>query len=172
MKRSNQLLFGSVIASVLIQAGCSSTATNQSVGTTPPQQTAAAAPAGGGAAQKPSAPMMQANLRAFENASIYFEYDSTVLSDASNAKLQAAVAALSGNRIAVEIQGNADERGSREYNMALGQKRAVAVKKALSALGVNADQIETISFGEDKPKAKGHDETAWAENRRADLVKR
>lgn len=56
--------------------------------------------------------------------------------------------------------------------MALGQKRAVAVKKALSALGVNANQIETISFGEDKPKAKGHDETAWAENRRADLVKR
>ncbi|MCE2725018.1 MAG: OmpA family protein [Burkholderiales bacterium] len=172
MKLSGRMILSGVATSVLFQVGCTSTVKSPSDSATAPQQTAAAAPAGGGAAQRPGAPTMQANPRAFESASIYFEYDSTVLSDASNAKLRAAVAALSGNRIAVEIQGNADERGSREYNMALGQKRAVAVKKALSALGVNANQIETISFGEDKPKAKGHDETAWAENRRADLVKR
>lgn len=77
---------------------------------------------------------------------------------------------MRGSTGGVELQGNADERGSREYNMALGQQRAVATKKAITLLGVKPERVETISFGEDKPKAKGHDETSWAENRRADFV--
>jgi peptidoglycan-associated lipoprotein len=70
----------------------------------------------------------------------------------------------------VRIVGNCDERGSREYNLALGQRRADSVKKAMTLLGVPPKQIQTVSFGAEKPKAPGHDEEAWAENRRSDIV--
>jgi peptidoglycan-associated lipoprotein len=69
----------------------------------------------------------------------------------------------------IRIEGNADENGSREYNLALGQKRAQAVKKVMTILGVKENQIEAISWGEERPKAAGHDESAWKENRRADI---
>jgi peptidoglycan-associated lipoprotein len=72
--------------------------------------------------------------------------------------------------LSISIQGNADERGSREYNLALGQKRAVAVKMALSTHGVADKQMETVSFGQEKPKATGHDEASWSQNRRADIA--
>ena len=68
------------------------------------------------------------------------------------------------------IQGNTDERGSREYNLALGQKRAEAVKRNLTLLGASDSQIEAVSLGEEKPKNAGHDEAAWADNRRADML--
>ena len=68
------------------------------------------------------------------------------------------------------IQGNSDERGSREYNIALGQKRADAVKRMMMLMGAQESQIETVSFGKEKPRNPGHDEAAWAENRRVDIV--
>ena len=68
------------------------------------------------------------------------------------------------------MQGNTDERGTREYNIALGQKRADAVKKMMVLLGAHETQIETVSFGKEKPRHAGHDEAAWAENRRVDIV--
>ena len=68
------------------------------------------------------------------------------------------------------IEGNADERGTTEYNLALGQKRAEAVSKALGVLGIAANRVESISNGEEKPRVKGANEAAWAENRRADLI--
>jgi peptidoglycan-associated lipoprotein len=70
----------------------------------------------------------------------------------------------------VAIQGNCDERGSREYNLALGQRRAEGVTKLMGLLGVPERQMEAVSFGEEKPKAAGHDEAAWAQNRRSDIV--
>lgn len=70
------------------------------------------------------------------------------------------------------IQGNTDERGSREYNLSLGQKRADALKRSLKLLGANDDQLESVSLGEEKPRNGGHDEGAWAENRRADMLYR
>jgi peptidoglycan-associated lipoprotein len=70
----------------------------------------------------------------------------------------------------VLIQGNTDERGGTEYNLALGQKRAEAVRKSMAALGVSDSQMEAVSLGEEKPKATGNNEAAWAENRRADIV--
>jgi peptidoglycan-associated lipoprotein len=70
----------------------------------------------------------------------------------------------------VILQGNADERGSREYNLALGQKRAEAVRKALAVLGVNDSQMEAVSFGEEKPRNEGQTEEAYAQNRRTDVV--
>ena len=70
----------------------------------------------------------------------------------------------------VQIAGNADERGTSEYNIALGQKRADAVKKMLSILGAKEEQLESVSLGEEKPRNPGHDEAAWAENRRDDML--
>ncbi len=69
----------------------------------------------------------------------------------------------------VRIEGNCDERGGREYNLALGQRRADAMRERLRLLGVSSDRVETISLGKEKPRNAGHDEAAWAQNRRADI---
>jgi peptidoglycan-associated lipoprotein len=102
---------------------------------------------------------------------IYFDYDKDVVKPEFTALIQAHAAYLSQNRNRkVRLEGHADERGSREYNMALGQRRSDAVRRATTVLGVGNERIETISFGEDKPKAAGHDEAAWAQNRRVEIV--
>ena len=103
--------------------------------------------------------------------SVFFDFDSFVIKDDFKSLIQAHAQYLKQNTKAkVILQGNADERGSREYNLALGQKRSDAVKKAMEVLGVPEAQIESVSFGEEKPRAAGHDEASWAENRRADIV--
>lgn len=102
---------------------------------------------------------------------IYFEYDQDTVKSEYAALIQAHANYLANNRgRKIRLEGHADERGSREYNMALGQRRADAVRKATSVLGVSNDRMETVSFGEDKPKATGHDESAWAQNRRVEIV--
>jgi len=103
--------------------------------------------------------------------SIYFDLDSYVIKDEFKPVIEAHARYLSANKSRkIVIQGNTDERGGREYNLALGQKRAEAVRKALSLLGVSDGQMEAVSFGKEKPKAIGSDEAAWTENRRADIV--
>jgi len=103
--------------------------------------------------------------------SVYFDYDSFVVKDEYRPLVEAHARYLQQNRNARTIvQGNTDERGSREYNIALGQKRADSVKRMMTLLGATESQIETVSFGKEKPKNPGHDETAWAENRRDDIV--
>ena len=102
---------------------------------------------------------------------IYFDYDQDTVKSEYAALIQAHANYLANNRgRKIRLEGHADERGSREYNMALGQRRADAVRKATSVLGVGNDRMETVSFGEDKPKATGHDESAWAQNRRVEIV--
>jgi peptidoglycan-associated lipoprotein len=102
--------------------------------------------------------------------SIYFDYDSNLIKDEYRPIISAHAKYLSQNRSRhVRIEGNTDERGSREYNLALGQRRADAVKQMMELLGAPGSQIETLSLGEEKPKAPGQDEAAWAENRRADI---
>jgi peptidoglycan-associated lipoprotein len=103
--------------------------------------------------------------------SVYFDYDSFVLKDEYRVTVEAHARYLNAVKARkVVVQGNTDERGSREYNLALGQKRAEVVRKSLMALGVSDGQIEAVSFGEEKPKAASSDEAAFAENRRADLA--
>ena len=103
--------------------------------------------------------------------SVYFDYDSNVVKDEYRATIQAHAKYLVENRNArVRLEGNTDERGSREYNLALGQRRADAVKKIMAVLGVPESRMETISFGEEQPKDQGHDESAWSKNRRTDIV--
>jgi peptidoglycan-associated lipoprotein len=103
--------------------------------------------------------------------SVYFDYDQFTVKEEFKPVVSAHANYLSQNRNRrMTIQGNTDERGSREYNLALGQKRADAVKNMMTLLGATAGQIETVSFGEEKPRAQGANEQAWAENRRADIV--
>ncbi|PWB49127.1 MAG: peptidoglycan-associated lipoprotein [Nitrosomonadales bacterium] len=103
--------------------------------------------------------------------SVYFDYDKYNVKDEYKPMVEAHAQYLKQNAKAKAfLQGNADERGSREYNLALGQKRAESVRKVMNVLGVSDSQIETVSFGEEKPKAEGHDEASWAKNRRADIV--
>jgi peptidoglycan-associated lipoprotein len=103
--------------------------------------------------------------------SVYFDFDSFVIKDEYKPLVDAHAKFLVGNpKMKMLIQGNADERGSREYNLALGQKRADAVKRSLLVLGAKEDQVESVSLGEEKPKNPGHDEAAWAENRRGDIL--
>ena len=102
---------------------------------------------------------------------IYFDYDKDAVKAEFTNIVQAHAKFLTENRgRKIRLEGHADERGSREYNMALGQRRAETVRRATTVLGVSGDRIETISFGEDKPKSTGHDESAWAQNRRVEIV--
>ena len=103
--------------------------------------------------------------------SIYFDLDSYTVKDEFKPVLEAHSRYLNANKSRqIVIQGNTDERGGREYNLALGQKRAEAVRRAMTLLGVQESQLEAVSFGKEKPKALGSDEAAWAENRRADIA--
>ncbi len=103
--------------------------------------------------------------------SIYFDFDEFVIKDKYRPMIEAHAKYLQANRSArATLQGHTDERGTREYNIALGQKRADAVKKLMVLLGAQEIQIETVSFGKEKPRREGHDEASWAENRRVDIV--
>ena len=105
------------------------------------------------------------------NRSVYFDFDSYAVRADGKPVVENHSAYLTKNKQRkVLIQGNTDERGGTEYNLALGQKRAEAVRKSMAALGVSDSQMEAVSLGKEKPKATGHDEAAWAENRRADIV--
>jgi peptidoglycan-associated lipoprotein len=101
---------------------------------------------------------------------IYFDYDSFVIKPEFQSVVEAHARFLSANKgRKLVIEGNTDERGGREYNLALGQKRAEAVRRALGLLGATDAQVEAVSFGEEKPAATGSDEEAYAKNRRAEF---
>lgn len=103
--------------------------------------------------------------------SVYFGFDQYEVQSEYNRLLQAHAKFIASEpKARVLIQGNTDDRGSREYNLALGQRRADAVKKQLVLMGAPESQIESVSLGKEKPKALGDDEAAWAENRRADML--
>jgi peptidoglycan-associated lipoprotein len=102
--------------------------------------------------------------------SIYFDFDQFVIRTQDRPVVEAHGKYLaSASALKVVIEGNADERGSREYNLALGQKRAQAVVQSMKLLGAADAQMEAVSYGEERPKATGRDEASWAQNRRADI---
>ena len=107
---------------------------------------------------------------ALAKRSVYFDFDSYAVKADYQGTVDAHgkyLAARAARKVSIE--GNCDERGTREYNLALGQKRSEAVLKALTLVGASDSQLEAVSFGKEKPKAAGHDEASWAENRRVDL---
>lgn len=102
--------------------------------------------------------------------SVYFAYDDFTVDPKYQPLVQAHGRFLQAHpAMQIRVEGNADERGSHEYNLALGDKRAQIVAKQLELMGAKPVQIEAVSYGEERPKAEGHDEAAWAENRRADI---
>ena len=129
--------------------------------------TGAGAGPGGGMAGNP----LRDPASILSRRSVYFDFDSFVVKDEFRPLIEAHARYLQQNRGArMIVQGNTDERGSREYNIALGQRRADAVKRMMTLVGARDGQIETVSFGKEKPRNPGHDEAAWAENRRGDIV--
>jgi peptidoglycan-associated lipoprotein len=106
-----------------------------------------------------------------ELSTIYFDYDKATIRADQRESLQSDAKAIQGQSGlgVVTLQGNCDERGSEEYNLALGESRAASVKKYLVDLGVPSSQLKTVSFGESKPAVPGHDESAWKWNRRVDF---
>jgi peptidoglycan-associated lipoprotein len=105
------------------------------------------------------------------NRSAFFDFDKSVVKAADKPVVQAHGQYLAGKpERKVVVEGNADERGSSEYNLALGNRRAESVKKMLVVSGAKAGQISAVSFGEEKPRETGHNEPAWSQNRRADIV--
>ncbi len=102
---------------------------------------------------------------------VYFDFDKYNIDQAAATRLERQATWLKDNPgVTITIEGNCDERGTREYNLGLGERRANAVKNYLAALGVDASRINTISFGKEKPTALGSDEEAWAQNRNAQTV--
>ena len=101
---------------------------------------------------------------------IYFDFDRSEILESERANLRFNAKAIKAFRARVVVQGNTDERGSEEYNLALGERRAEAVKRYLVDLGVPAAKMRTVSFGEDRPAVQGHDESAWRYNRRVDFA--
>ena len=110
----------------------------------------------------PSSPLSQRN--------VHFPFDVDTIQEADKATITAHGAYLASHpEIKIRLEGNTDERGSSEYNLALGQRRANNTKKALVLAGAKSEQIEAISYGEEKPMASGHDEASWSQNRRVDI---
>jgi peptidoglycan-associated lipoprotein len=102
---------------------------------------------------------------------VYFDYDSSEIRADAQSNLKKFADFSKANDVkGVTIEGHADERGTREYNLALGDRRAVSVKKYLVGLGLSPDQVTTISYGKERPAVEGHDEAAWAKNRRGVIV--
>ena len=112
---------------------------------------------------------LSAIQREITASKVYFEYDQFTLRDDARAILQGLADKIKRTNSRVLVEGHCDERGTQEYNLALGERRARAVRDYLSMLGVNANAIEVVSFGEDFPADRGHDDRAWSLNRRAEF---
>ena len=105
------------------------------------------------------------------NRTIYFEFDSAKLTDESITILETHGNFVAGNgEVSVRLEGHADERGSREYNIALGDRRAQSVRRVLLFQGASVDQVDTVSYGEEQPAMAGHSDEAWNKNRRVELI--
>jgi peptidoglycan-associated lipoprotein len=180
IKRMKQRLFLAFALAAAL-AGCASGVKLDDVPVDDRAGTAATVPGGGpGTGGQSQVQPVQADSAAANRAGpanvariVYFDYDSYVIKPEFQSLIDAHARFLKANggrRIVIE--GHTDERGGREYNLALGQRRSEAVRRALGLLGVTDAQVEAVSFGKEKPAAPGGDETAWAQNRRAEIAYR
>lgn len=175
---------GLIIVPVLILSACGSTAKRSGpgapVGSSSGAESATTTPVGpGGGAEAVPLPsdggMMAggggATADLLSKRVVYFDFDSSAVRDDDRAVIQAHSDYLAQHSgVKVTLEGHADERGSREYNIGLGERRANAIKQMMTLMGVAAAQISTVSYGEERPAALGHDESAWQLNRRVEIV--
>ncbi len=111
------------------------------------------------------------DAQALKAQTVYFDFDRSAIKPSEQPKISAVADYLKANKgKAVRVEGNCDERGTEEYNRALGERRALAVREELIRLGIGATEVDTISYGKDRPVAQGHDESAWKLNRRDDFI--
>lgn len=170
MKNRKYLAVSLFIALAL--AGCATDeaakpATDES-GATPAQTAPADSGAASGAALSDRERQRRAELLAQKR--VHFAFDSSSIDDEARAIIEAHSANLVANpQIKVTLEGNADERGTREYNLALGERRAQAVERMMKVLGVAGSRIKTVSYGEEKPLCQEHNESCWRQNRRAEI---
>lgn len=157
----------SLVAAV---TGCSSTGDKNA--NAPVEAVTPTTPSSGNVASAPSAGNTgNSAAPAATQSVVYFDFDSSDLKPESQAVVAAWAKYLTANPTAkAQLQGNTDERGTREYNLALGERRSASVSAALQASGVAASQLELTSNGEEKPVALGHDEASWSQNRRVEIV--
>lgn len=165
----------SQLALIALISACSSTAkvdtSDKAISPSTPTPAPATATAKSVVAPVVAPAHLDPNSSLSKNRSVYFDFDKFQVKDEYKAVVESHGKYVgSQSTLKIKIEGNADERGGREYNLALGQKRADAVARALKVYGVKDQQVEAVSFGSEKPVAKGHDEAAWAQNRRADVT--
>jgi len=172
-----------VLVAALALAGCSSTKLDNAPPVENRSTTSGAGSTGGTGANSGAAGQSQVTpVDLTKNTAaaawdiphvVYFDFDSFVVKEEFRPVIEANTKALAGDRKRhVAVEGHTDDRGSREYNLALGQRRAEAVAKSMSLLGAGDNQIEAVSFGKERPAMPGESEDAWAKNRRAELASR
>ncbi len=168
-----------LVAMVVMAAGLASCAQKESFSSLPPSEESAAdgpkvveaTPRVQRVAEDDGADARRDGENILNERLVFFDFDKSEIRPEFRAMLSAHTDYLVGNRgKAAMLQGHADERGSTEYNLALGQRRADAVREYLTAGGVYSDQLEAISYGEERPRALGSNESAWAENRRVEIL--
>jgi peptidoglycan-associated lipoprotein len=166
----NKLIIPALLA--LLIAGCSSTPNGpEQAGAPVESRDGVTTVTAGGVDSRRLPPELTDPRSILSKRSIYFDYDKYDVKAEYKDLVTAHAKFLANNRqFKMLIQGNTDERGSREYNLALGQKRSDAIKSMLTLLGAREEQVESVSLGEEKPKNEGHDDAAWAENRRGDML--
>ena len=183
--RTDRLVLSSILFSLAL-AACSGGPVSEQDAASVEERAPSAAQAGGATAKPvPQGQVAKVDLTAKPGAqspltdprnilsrrSIFYELDSYDVKDQHKELVEAHARYLRDNpRSKMLIQGNTDERGSREYNVGLGQRRSEGVKRMLLLLGAKEDQIESVSLGEEKPRAEGQGEAAWSQNRRSDIL--
>ncbi len=164
-----------IVFAALVLAACSSNDTKEQEAAAAAAEQAAQEAAAQEAAQQQAQAEAAASQREAEAAAaavgtiFYFDFDSSALTDEARSQVDAHIAALLGNNDSVRLEGHTDERGTREYNLALGERRANAVRDYMVANGVPSYRIETVSYGEENPVAYGSGESNWQQNRRVEL---
>jgi peptidoglycan-associated lipoprotein len=165
-----------IATAALLMAGCASKVPLADDKGVPVETRTGTAPGGAGAGGAGSGQTAVTTVNAGSTAStsapriVYFDFDSYTIKDEYRSLIETNAKSLAVARAKrMTIEGHTDERGGSEYNLALGQKRAETVARAMALLGVNANQIEAVSFGKERPAAQGSDEAAWAKNRRAEI---
>lgn len=173
----NKFKFGAVLMLLGLLAACASTSPpkpTEPVKPAEPPKTAPAAPQKSAAELEMEAKIAEEELKRQQLLSeerVYFAFDSSAIDEPSRAVVEAhALYVMENPDVTISLEGHCDERGTREYNLALAERRAQSVQKLMLAIGVPAKQIKVVSFGEEKAVDQGHDESAWRKNRRVELV--